>query len=163
MRLAVFLLFISFQSIVIGQVQAKDSINKSFDYYIITEAYYIVKDTTLNLKEFFVDRTSGILFIPGKDSIILSINHGDMDSVLYLGFAKQTKNPGFNTTREDSEFYKWSYIKPNNSQNQEAIVMKEYVTGSLEKRGKKFYFFSIVNADLSELQIYGYQYETGQK
>jgi hypothetical protein len=111
-----------------------------------------------------VKEPSGILLMHGRySSIIISVDHGGLDSVIYLGFAKKTQNTGFNSTRNDSEFYKWSYIKPNDSQTQEAVVMKEYLTGSLEKKGLKYYFFDIVNTNISELQIYAYLFNKIKK
>lgn len=154
MRISLTLFFLSICLITIGQVS--DTTHLSGEYYVITEAYFITPDTSYNLQEYFVDKTSGILLMPVGDSTVIAIDQGNIDSVVYLGYAIRTSNLGFKTTRDDSEFYKWSYIEPNNPHNKEAVVMKEYITDSLEKRGKRFYFFHIVNVDLTELQFYAY-------
>jgi hypothetical protein len=46
MKLSSIFLLLSLQTICYRQVS--DSTNKSADYYIITEAYLILKDTTIN-------------------------------------------------------------------------------------------------------------------
>jgi hypothetical protein len=157
MKLATILLILSLQTIAYGQVS--DSTDKSGNYYIISEAYLVLRDTTLNLNNYFVDKTSGILFLSRRDSsIIISIDHGGLDSVIYLGHAKKIQNPGFNVRRNDSEFYKWSYMEHNKPEHKDANVMKEYVTGSLEEKGRKYYFINIVNTDQSQFQFYAYLY-----
>lgn len=96
------------------------------------------------------------MFVPFKDSIIISIDHGGLDKVQYLGYGKKIENPGFEVTRNDSEFYFWLYVEPKVAEKQKAFILKEYVTGSLEQRGRKIFYFNIQFSDGSQYQFYTY-------
>lgn len=128
----------------------------SGDLYLITEAYYIKDDSTYNINKEFIDQPSGLMFIPFKDSIIISIDHGGIDKVQYLGYGKKIENPGFTVSRTDSEFYFWLYVEPKVPSKQKAYILKEYVTGSLEQRGRKYFYFNIQFSDGSQYQFYTY-------
>lgn len=129
MKIAIILLLLSLQASSFAQV-SNDTI-QSVEYYEFTEAYIIYSDTTLNLSETYVEQSSGIILMPRKDSTIISITRGSIDSVQYLGYAIKIANPGFVPTRDDSEFYKWSYMGHSDTKYEKAFIMKEYITGSL--------------------------------
>ena len=100
------------------------------EFYRITEAYFTMDDTTLTLKETFVDQPSAILIItmPSDSSIIISIDHGK-DKVIYLGYATEIENPiNFEVTGEDPKFYHWLYGEHDVEETQEAVIFKEYIT-----------------------------------
>lgn len=154
MKTMTILLFLSLQIISFGQIP-NDTI-PSADLYLITEAYFIKNDSTYNINKEFIDQPSGIMFVPFKDSIIISIDHGGLDKVQYLGYGKKIENPGFDVTRTDSEFFFWSYGVHNVVERQKAYILKEYITGSLEERGRKYFYFNIQFSDGSQYQFYTY-------
>lgn len=132
-----------------------DTISTNGEYYPITEAYFIKNDTTYNINEEFIDQPSGIIFIPENDSsIIIGINHGSTEKTAYLGHGKKIINPGFLNTTENSEFYSWLYFTHGATESKLAYIHKEYVEGSLEKRGRKYFYFGIHFSDNSEYQFY---------
>lgn len=75
----------------------------------------------------------------------------------YLGSAKKIANPGFKTMRDDAEFYSWLYVTHGNKEKKDAYIDKEYVTRSLEEKGKRYYYFNIVFPDNSQYQFYAYK------
>lgn len=152
MKTASILFFLSLQLGLYGQ-NSNDSIPIG-EFYLIREAYFIKNDSTYNIDKDFIDQTTGIALIPFNDSVIISIDHGGINQVLYLGYGKKIKNPGFGVSRNDSEFYLWTYIEPNVSEKQNAFILKEYVTGSLEQRGVKYFYFNIQFKDTSQYQFY---------
>lgn len=155
MKIVIILILVSLHTFSFAQV-SKDTI-QSVEYYEFTEAYIIYSDTTLNLSKTYVVQSSGIILMPLRDSTIISITRGSIDSVQYLGHAIKIVNPSFVPTRDDSEFFKWSYMGHRDTQYEKAFIMKEYITGSLEKRGKKYYSFDIANySEGYEYQFYGY-------
>lgn len=154
MKILMLLVFLTLNLISYGQVSI-DTI-PSGDLYLITEAYYIKDDSTYNINREFIDQPSGLMFIPFNDSIIISIDHGGIDKVQYLGYGKEIKNPGFIVSRTDSDFYYWSFIESKVPSRQKAYILKEYVTGSLEQRGRKYFYFNIQFWDGSEYQFYTY-------
>jgi hypothetical protein len=152
MKTAIFCLFLFIQVFSYGQISIDKS--QAGEFYLIREAYYIKDDSTYNINENFIDKTTGIALIPFNDSTIISIDHGGIDNVLFIGYGKKIKNPGFDVSRDDAEFYLWSFIEPNNSERQKAYILKEYVTGRFEHRGVNFYYFNIRFADNSQYQFY---------
>jgi len=151
MKTSIFFLFLSLQLISTGQVSEYNHVG---EFYLIREAYYIKDDSTYNINENFIDKPTGIALIPFNDSIIISIDHGGIDQVLFMGYGKKIINPGFEVSRDDAEFYIWSFIEPGIDERQRAYILKEYVTGSLEHRGVKFFYFNFRFADKSQYQFY---------
>lgn len=147
-------------SVFVNGQTAKDTLSAQGDYFIITEAYYIKNGIASDVNKEFVDGRSGIMFMTLKDnSVIISLHVGSLDSIRYLGSAKKIANPGFKTMRDDAEFYSWLYATHKNLEKKEAYIDKEYVTGSLEEKGKEYYYFNIVFPDNSQYQFYSYKRE----
>jgi len=148
-----------FASLVVAPLLCQEGQNPrpKGETYLITEIYHKLADTALNLKEEFVDRNTFLAILPETDSTwLIIIGHGGEDGVEFGGEAEKIENPGFNATRDDAEFYLWKYISPDSPTHERgALVFKEYVTGSLEQRGSKYFFFSIMFSPESEFQIYG--------
>ena len=125
------------------------------EVYLITQFYHKLADTVLNLKEEFGDTSTYLTILPRNDgTCLIVIDHGDVESVKFFGKAEGIENPGFDSTRDDAEFYLWNYISADSSDEMIAFVFKEYVTGSLEEGGSKYFFFSILFSLESEFQIY---------
>ena len=152
MKPVAILLFLSLQFGLYGQT--KNDTIPSGEFYLITEAYFIKNNSTFNINKDFIARPTGIALIPFNDSVIISIDHGGIDQVLHLGYGKKITNPGFEVSRNDSEFYLWKYIEPNVSEKQNAFILKECVTGSFEQRGVKYFYFNIQFKDRSQYQFY---------
>lgn len=154
----IFIAILSHFSFLVDAQTLKDT-TSFIEYYRITEAYFNSKDTSVILKETFVDQPSAILIItmPTDSSIIISIDHGK-DKVIYLGYATEINNPAdFEVSGENPIFYQWLYGEHNVEDTQEAVIFKEYITGSFEKRGSKYFFFDFVFKKGFELQLYGYK------
>jgi hypothetical protein len=132
--------------------------NSKGEVFLITEAYS-VSDGNINngrkLNE-FVDSSTYITILRTNDTAyVIGIDHGNINSTIFLGHATKTQNTIFKATRNDAEFFKWSFIKGNDSKETEALIFKEYITGSFEERKAKYYFINIVFQDMSQFQIYG--------
>jgi hypothetical protein len=156
MKLITFLFLLSLSIFSYGQT-ANDSFTFTGEYFVITTAYHILNDSAYNLKEEYVDKPSGILIVPDSDSTaIISIHHGSIDSISFMGIGKKIPNPGFDVSSDESTFYSWQYITHGVTEKQEAFFCKEYLEGSLEKRGNKYYLFSILFFQNSQYQFYGY-------
>ena len=154
------IIFLLSLSVLVNGQNAKETTSPKDDYFVFTEAYYIKNGTASDVKKEFVDGRSGILFMTLEDSsLIISLHVGSIDSVKYLGSAKTIANPGFKTMRDDAEFYSWLYITHRDKEKKEAYIDKEYVTGSLEEKGKRYYYFNIVFPDNSQYQFYAYRRE----
>jgi len=157
MKKIAFLILLTLSVFVNGQT-ANDTLSTQGDYFIITEAYYIKNGIASDVNKEFADGRSGIMFMTLKDnSVVISLHVGIIDSVRYLGSAKKIANPGFKTMRDDAEFYSWQYVTHENKEKKEAYIDKEYVTGSLEEKAKKYYYFNIVFPDNSQYQFYAYK------
>ncbi|HPT21806.1 MAG TPA: hypothetical protein PLR88_07660 [Bacteroidales bacterium] len=157
MKAIIFLIFLTASVFINGQ-NIKESNSSNGDYFVITEAYYIKNGTASDVNKEFADGRSGIMFMTSKDnSVVISLHVGSIDSVKYLGSAKKIANPGFKTMRDDAEFYSWLYVTHGNKEKKDAYIDKEYVTGSLEEKGKKYYYFNIVFSDNSQYQFYAYE------
>ena len=157
MKPIIFLIFLTISVFVNGQ-NIKETTSSKDNYFVFTEAYYIKNGNASDVNKEFVDGRSGIMFMTLKDnSVAISLHVGSIDSVMYLGSAKKIANPGFNTMRDDAEFYSWLYATHKNLEKREAYIDKEYVTGSLEEKGKRYYYFNIVFKDNSQYQFYAYR------
>lgn len=154
----IFTVILSFSPLLINAQTLQDTLSY-IEFYRITEAYFTMDDTSLILKETFVDQPSAILIItmPSDSSIIISIDHGK-DKVIYLGYATEIENPiNFEVNGEDPKFYHWLCGEHDVEETQEAVIFKEYITGSNEKRGSQYFFFDFVFKKGFEMQFYGYK------
>ena len=154
----IFIVILSFFPFLINAQTLKDTLSY-IEFYRITEAYFTMDDTTLILKETFVDQPSAIIIItmPKDSSIVISIDHGK-DKVIFLGYATEIENHiDFEVTGEDPKFYHWLYAEHDVEDTQEALIFKEYITGSIEKKGSKYFFFDFVFKKGFEMQFYGYK------
>ena len=134
-----------------GQSQQDSAGNSS--YYRISEAYYFENDSTTVLDN-WIEQGTRMRFIPVKDSIIISIDIGSDNKVFFAGMAVGIKNPGFKSGREDTEFYHWTFISHIKEGIRDAYISKEYIEGSLEKLGRKYYTIHIAFPDQTEFLFY---------
>ena len=134
--------------------QGSASLSKG-EVFLITEAYEISNGNSRSLKE-FVDTSTYITILTINDSaFVIGIDHGSVENTILFGKANKTENTGFTEKRDDAEFFKWFYISNIEPKGNEALVFKEYLTGSFEESNAKYYFFNIVFHDMSQFQIYG--------
>ncbi len=76
MKIPIIILLLSLQTITFGQ--ASNDTVQALDYYQITEAYIINKDSTFSLHKEYVEHNSGIIFIPLGDRTVMEITRGSM-------------------------------------------------------------------------------------
>lgn len=136
--------------------QALEDTSKSFSYYHISEAYYFNNDSTTALTN-WVSQGTNMLFLPVRDSLIISIDIGGRDKVFFMGMATTIENPGFETSRRDVAFYHWIFTSHIKEGIRNAYISKEYISGSLEKLGKQHYLIKIVFTDQTEFQFISYE------
>jgi len=130
--------------------------SEEFNYYLIEDAYFIQNDSSTVLKN-WTDQGMHMLFMPVRDSIIISIDIGGRDKVFFMGMAVKMDNPGFITTSSQAEFFHWIFVSHIKEGIRNAYIHKEYIEGSQEKLGKKSYFINVAFADQTEFQLYGYE------
>lgn len=130
--------------------------SKIFSYYHISEAYYVENDSTVALNN-WIEQGANILFLPVTDSMLISIDIGGRDKLFFMGMAVTIENPGFETNRKDAEFYHWTFVSHIKEGLKNAYILKEYITGSLEKKGRKDYVINIVFFDQTELLFNAYE------
>ena len=147
--------FLSFIPFILKAQSSGDS-ETNFSYYRISEAEYIVNDSTISLDN-WINKGMNMLFVPVRDSLIISIDIGDRDKIFFMGMAEKIDNPGFVTLGTGAEFYHWIFVSHIKEGIRNAYILKEYIEGSLEKLGKRHYFINIVFADQTEFQFYGYE------
>ena len=124
--------------------------------YKIDNAFYLQGDSSTVLKN-WTDQGMHIAFRPAKDSLVISIDIGGRDKVFFMGMAVTMDNPGFLTSSTDVEFYHWIFASRIKEGIRNAYIQKEYVEGSLERLGRKTYFFNVAFADQTEFQFYGFE------
>jgi hypothetical protein len=134
-----------------GQGQSDSGGNPS--YYHVFEGYYIEKDSTKRLDN-WVEKGTNILFVPKNDSLIISIDIGGKDKIFFMGMAVRIENPGFEAPGISTEFYHWTFTSHIKEGIRNAFISKEYVSGSLEKSGRKDYLIHIVFFDQTEFLFY---------
>lgn len=135
-----------------GQTPAEPAGNLS--YYQISEAQYIVNDTTTSLDN-WITKGMNMLFVPVRDSLIITIDIGGRDKVFFMGMGVRIENPGFETLGSNAEFYHWIFTSHIKEGIRNAFISKEYVKGSLENSGRKEYLIHILFFDKSEFLFYG--------
>ena len=135
-----------------GQAPAEKQGN--FSYYQISEAQYIVNDSTTSLDN-WITKGMNILFVPVRDSLIITIDIGGRDKVFFMGMGVRIENPGFETLSNNAEFYHWIFTSHIKEGIRNAFISKEYIKGSLEKSGRKEYLIHILFFDKSEFLLYG--------
>jgi len=134
-----------------GQAPAKPAGNLS--YYQISEAQYIVNDTTTSLDN-WISKGMNMLFVPVRDSLIITIDIGGRDKVFFMGMGVRIENPGFETLGNEAEFYHWIFTSHIKEGIRNAFISKEYIKGSLEKSGRKDYLIHILFFDKTEFLFY---------
>jgi len=152
----VFLSFIPF--VLDGQAQADSERNHT--YYQISEAQYIVNDSTTSLDN-WIEKGMNILFVPVRDSLIISIDIGGRDKVFFMGMAVRIENPGFDNQNRNAEFYHWIFTSHIKEGIRNAFILKEYINGTLEKYGRKGYLIQIHFFDKSEFMFYASELSPG--
>lgn len=158
MKKEIFAILVCILGFVLAAQSQDNKLNPKGEVFLITEAY-VVSDYNLNnarkLNE-FVDSSTYITILHKNDSAcVIGIDHGNIERTLFLGHAAKTQNTIFKATRNDAEFFKWSFVRGSGSKETEALIFKEYITGSYEERKAKYYFINIVFQDMSQFQIYG--------
>jgi hypothetical protein len=146
----VFLSLIPF--ILDGQSPADSERNHS--YYQISEAQYIENDRITSLDN-WIEKGMNILFVPVRDSLIISIDIGGSDKIFFMGMGVRIENPGFDNQNKDAEFYHWILTSHIKEGIRNAFILKEYVNGTLEKYGRKGYLIQIHFFDDTEFMLYG--------
>jgi hypothetical protein len=130
MKTILTLFFLSSSMLTYGQ--AKIDKVPPFEYFVITEAYFIRNDTTYNIDKEFIEQRSGISFIPMNDSIIIGIDHGGKDKTEYIGYGKKIK--GIINRTYETEEYSWLYISPEITKPEKASIHKVYDVGGCKYR-----------------------------
>ncbi|HBH83778.1 MAG: hypothetical protein A2X05_08210 [Bacteroidetes bacterium GWE2_41_25] len=126
---------------------------RDHSYYHISEGQYIENDSITSLDN-WVDKGMNILFVPVRDSLIISIDIGGKDKIFFMGMAVRIENPGFDNQNKDAEFYHWIFTSHIKEGIRNAFISKEYIRGSLEKYGLKGYLIQIHFFDKSEFLFY---------
>ena len=153
------LVFLSFIPFVLhGQSQADSERNHT--YYQISEAQYIANDSTTSLDN-WIEKGMNILFVPVRDSLIISIDIGGSDKIFFMGMAVRIENPGFENQNKDAEFYHWIFTSRIKEGIRNAFILKEYVSGTLEKYGRKGYLIQIHFFDDTEFMFYASEIKPG--
>lgn len=122
-------------------------------YYQISEAQYIVNDSTKSLNN-WIDKGMNMLFVPVRDSLVITIDIGGRDKVFFMGMAVRIENPGFETLGKNAEFYHWIFTSHIKEGIRNAFISKEYILGSFEKSGRKEFLIHILFFDKSEFLFY---------
>lgn len=133
--------------------QSPGSSEKDFSYYQISEAQYIANDSTTSLDN-WINKGMNMLFVPVRDSLIISIDIGGRDKIFFMGMAVRIDNPGFDTPGKDAEYYHWIFTSHIKEGIRNAFISKEYIAGSLEKRGRREFVILIHFFDKSEFLFY---------
>lgn len=137
--------------------QADSNSLQAPEFYYITEAYLIKNDSIFSLKESFVDNPSGILIMNTGDSSIISIDHGGIEKVEYLGYATEMEDPGdYEFLKGEKKFYNWLYKVHNVKELNEAIVIRESYNEATEEKFKKSFRFHFLFED-KQIMIYCYK------
>ena len=161
MKRQILILLVFTYSIFAYSQSLPDSIPK-LEIFQITKAYQLYADTSLNCDDLFVmNRTFISLIYKNDSSCAILIGRDNVDSTLFAGIATKTKNSVFNTSDKNAEFFKWNFIMAGHAgERKEALINKEYITGSFEERGAKYFFFCIYILNETEYQFYCKQLET---
>jgi hypothetical protein len=122
-------------------------------YYRMFEGYYTVNDSTTALDS-WVEEGMNMLFLPFRDSVVISIDIGGREKVFFMGVATRMENPGLETLTKKAEFYHWTFISHIKEGIRNAYISREYVEGSFEKYGIKQYFIQILFADQTQFLFY---------
>lgn len=134
-KILTIILFIFYSFKCIGQT---GHVPDSAQYYRIEEAQFIKNDSIYNIDKEFIEQQSGILFKTMSDStVLISLDNGGIDKVLLLGYSKRIKNPGFKLSKDDADFFLWTFKGHNDPEFLNAFVYIEYVDQSLEEKGEK--------------------------
>jgi hypothetical protein len=126
-------------------------------YFIINDAFYIHGDSSESLSA-WTEQGLHVLFAPVNDSMVISIDVGGRDRMLFLGMAVAIDNPGFIASNQQAEFYRWIFVSHIKEGMHDACIHKEYVEKSFEKLGHRLYFINILFPDQTEFQFYGYRF-----
>jgi hypothetical protein len=153
------LAFISFIPFILNGQSPADSESKH-SYYQISEAQYIVNDSITSLDN-WIEKGMNILFVPVRDSLIISIDIGGRDKIFFMGMGVRIENPGFENQNEDAEFYHWIFTSRIKEGIRNAFILKEYISGTLEKYGRKGYLIQIHFFDESEFMFYASELKPG--
>jgi hypothetical protein len=148
------ILLFSIPLILNGQT-LRDSLT-DFSYFHISEGYYIDNDSTTALTN-WISLGTNMLFLPARDSLIISIDIGGREKIFFMGMATAMENPGFEASQKDAVFYHWIFTSHIKEGIRNAYISKEYIPGSREKLGKRHYLIKIVFFDQTELQFIAYE------
>jgi hypothetical protein len=159
----IILILFSFTPFILkGQAPAVPVSNLS--YYQVSEAQYIMNDTTTSLDN-WTRKGMNMLFVPVRDSLIITIDIGGRDKVFFMGMGVRIENPGFESLGKDAEFYHWIFTSHIKEGLRNAFISKEYIQGSLEKSGRRDYLIHILFFDKTEFLFYASELKpkTGSK
>lgn len=148
--------------------------------YFIPEGYLILDTVVIDMKEIGFNENSVIIMeepgVSNSDTGYIAIDRWSKEEdVMAFGKIVETNKTMYlyrlDELDPESEVikspepvnvtaYEYSFLGFGNHETLEvAIILREYLEGSLETRGKKWYFFKIlfIERENESMQLYGYQ------